>query len=462
MNTKTAFNFNFEIMRSYFDSGATISYEFRLKQLKAFKKSLVDFEDDLCIALFQDLRKNKTEAFLTEIGLLIAEVNLAIRKLSSWMRPKRVGTNLICFPSDNRLYPFPKGVVLIIGAWNYPLLLSLAPVIGAIAGGNCVVLKPSEHASASALVIEKILKATFSEKYISVIQGEGSVVVPALLNENKFDHVFYTGGVKVGQSIYELAAKKLVPVTLELGGKSPTIVESDADIKVAAKRIVFGKFMNAGQTCVAPDYLLVHESVQDQLMEEIQKSIKNAYGDDIKRSNDYGRIINKKRFDTLVSLLKNSISDIVTGGEYDEDELYFAPTIVKNISLSAPLMQDEIFGPILPIFSFNTRKEAFAIVANHKNPLAFYLFTSSKSVEKEWLHQVSFGNGCINNTVQHLANPYLPFGGIGNSGIGGYRGKYSFKLFTHARAVMKTPTWIDPAIKYPPYGSKLKWLKKLI
>ena len=460
MNTKAVFNF--ASMQNYFDSGATMPYEFRVKQLKAFKKALENFEDDLCDALYQDLRKNKAEAFLTEIGLLMAEVKLAIRKLSSWMRPKRVGTNLICFPSNNRLYPFPKGVVLIIGAWNYPLLLSLAPVIGAIAGGNCIVLKPSEHAAASALVIEKMLKATFSENYISVVQGEGSSVVPALLNEHQFNHVFYTGGVKVGQSIYELAAKKLVPVTLELGGKSPTIVEKDADISVAAKRIVFGKFMNAGQTCVAPDYLLVHESVQDQLISEIKKSIKTAYGKDIKSSNDYGRIINKVRFETLVRLFKNSISDIVEGGEYDEDDLYFAPTVVKNISLSAPLMQEEIFGPILPIFTFSTRKEAFDIVAKHKNPLAFYLFTSSKAVENEWLRQVSFGNGCINNTVQHLANPYLPFGGIGNSGIGGYRGIYSFKLFTHTRAVMKTPTWIDPAIKYPPYGNKLKWLKKLV
>ena len=394
--------------------------------------------------------------------MVITEIQKAIRNLSSWMRPEKVSTTMINFPSSSYLYPHPKGTVLIIGTWNYPIFLSLLPVIGAIAGGNCLVLKPSEHAVATAQIMEKIIKENFDENYFRVVQGDGSVVVPEMMNEVRFDHVFYTGGMGVGKAVYELAASKLIPVTLELGGKSPVIVEKDASIGSAAKRIVLGKFMNAGQTCVAPDYVLVHRDIQEELISALKKEIKNSFGENAQQSMDYCRIINRKRLDTLVSLIEETDGDIVLGGTHDADDLYIAPTIINNVSLSSHLMEEEIFGPILPVISFSTTEEAMQMVAKNKNPLAFYLFTSSSKTEQEWLQKTSFGSGCINNTLQHLGNPNLPFGGIGNSGIGSYRGHYSFKEFTHTKGVLKTPVWLDPFFKYPPFGNKLKFLRRLI
>ncbi|HRO86001.1 MAG TPA: aldehyde dehydrogenase [Niabella sp.] len=449
-------------IRVFFQNGKTIPYPFRLDQLKALKKSLEENEQLLTGALYNDLKKSETEAYLTEFGLLLSELKLAIKNLRKWMKPKRVKTNLVNLPSSSYLYPYPKGVVLIIGAWNYPLLLSLAPVIGAMAAGNCIVLKPSEHAPATAAAIEKIFKENFDENYIRIVQGEGSIVVPELMKQIHFDHIFYTGSGMVGKAVYELAAKNLIPVTLELGGKSPAIVEKDANIKIAARRIVFGKYMNVGQTCVAPDYVLVHEDVQEQLVAALKKSIHDSFGVDKQQSVDYGRIINHRQFDRLVALIENAEGEIVEGGNFDRDNLFIAPTIVKNTALTSPLMQEEIFGPVLPIISFREREDALNIVALHPNPLAFYLFTSNKKIENEWLTKVSFGNGCINNTVQHLANPCLPFGGVGQSGIGAYKGESSFRVFTTERAIMKTPTWFDPSIKYPPYRNKLKWLKKFL
>ena len=448
-------------LHRFFESGATLSYSFRLRQLVAFRTALEAHEEEIYSALHSDLRKSRTEAFLTEFGLLLSEIKTAIKKLRSWMRPERVTTNLLNIPSSSRIYPHPKGVVLIIGAWNYPLLLGLVPVIGAIAGGNCIVIKPSEHAVATAAVIGRIFQKAFPENYIRVIQGDGAVVVPALMNAIRFDHIFYTGSGAVGRSVYELAAKKLVPVTLELGSKSPVIVEKDAALTVSARRIVFGKFINAGQTCVAPDYLLVHTAIYDRFLEALTESIAAFFGTAIQNSPDYGRIINRRRFDALITLLENSEGRVVTGGNHDAADLYIAPTILRDISAHDALMQEELFGPLLPVLPFRTREEAFAVVEQHKNPLAFYLFTASKRTEQEWLDRLAFGNGCINNTIQHLANAHLPFGGVGQSGIGAYRGIHSFKVFTLARAVMKTPVWFDPPIKYPPYKDKLKWLKRI-
>lgn len=302
-------------LQQYFESGATLPYKFRLKQLKIFKEALEKNEDEICHALYTDLRKSKTEAYLTELGLVITEIQKAIRNLSSWMRPEKVSTTMINFPSSSYLYPHPKGTVLIIGTWNYPIFLSLLPVIGAIAGGNCLVLKPSEHAVATAQIMEKIIKENFDENYFRVVQGDGSVVVPEMMNEVRFDHVFYTGGMGVGKAVYELAASKLIPVTLELGGKSPVIVEKDASIGSAAKRIVLGKFMNAGQTCVAPDYVLVHRDIQEELISALKKEIKNSFGENAQQSMDYCRIINRKRLDTLVSLIEETDGDIVLGTE---------------------------------------------------------------------------------------------------------------------------------------------------
>lgn len=449
-------------MQQYFASGTTLPYKFRLKQLKIFKQALENHEEEICQALYNDLRKSKTEAYLTELGLVITEIQKAIRNLSSWMRPEKVSTTMINFPSSSYLYPHPKGTVLIIGTWNYPIFLSLLPVIGAIAGGNCVVLKPSEHAVATAGIMGKIIKENFDENYFRVVQGDGSVVVPEMMNAIRFDHVFYTGGYNIGKSVYELAASKLIPVTLELGGKSPVIVEKDATIGSAAKRIVLGKFMNAGQTCVAPDYLLVHRDIQEELISALKKEIKNSFGENAQQSVDYCRIINRKRLEALVSLVEETDGEIVLGGKHDADDLYIAPTLINNVSLTSCIMKEEIFGPILPIISFSTREEAMQIVSKNKNPLAFYLFTSNSKTEQEWLEKTSFGSGCINNTLQHLGNPNLPFGGIGNSGIGSYRGQHSFREFTHTRGILKTPVWLDPFFKYPPFGNKLKILRRLI
>lgn len=451
---------NAERLRSYYESGATRSYEFRLQQLQRFKQAIVEHEEEILQALFTDLKKNAAEAYATEIGLTLAEINNALKHLHKWMRPERARTNLVNLPSKSYLLRDPLGVVFIIAPWNYPFQLCMLPIAGAIAGGNCIVVKPSELAPASAAVIEKIIAKFFSSEYIFVAQGDGAVVVPELMNTFRFDHVFYTGSIPVGKSIYELAAKKLVPVTLELGGKSPCIVESDVALKTAVKRIALGKFTNAGQTCIAPDYVLVHESIKEQFIQSLTEAVKQMYGDDPSNSSDYGKIITRRRFDNLVKYL--SQGKIIYGGKTDAEKLYISPTLITDVSLDSPLMNEEIFGPIFPIISYSTFEEAKKIVAQNPDPLAFYVFTNSKEKEQQWLQSVSFGGGCVNNAALHFTNDYLPFGGIRNSGIGRYHGKYSFDLFTHTKAVLKTPNWIDPSLKYPPYEGKLKWLKKIL
>jgi len=332
--------------------------------------------------------------------------------------------------------------------------------VGAIAGGNCAILKPSELAPATAAVIEKIITGIFPPDYVKVAQGDGAVIIPAMMNAFRFDHVFYTGSIPVGKIIYQLAAKDLVPVTLELGGKSPVIVEADADLEVAARRITLGKFLNTGQTCIAPDYLLVHTSVKDKLVEKIKKSIQQFYGADASTSYDYGKIINERRFDKLISYLDQG--NIICGGQSDKEKLFIAPTLIENVSMDSALMKEEIFGPLLPVHSFTTTEEAMQIVQQNANPLAFYLFTASKNKEREWIDAIPFGGGCINNTDWHFTNHHLPFGGVGGSGLGVYHGKFSFDTFTRQKAVLKTPTWFDPNIKYPSFKGRLGLFKRLI
>lgn len=456
----TNFSGNAERLRSYYESGATRSYEFRRQQLQKFKQAVLDHEEEILQALFADLKKNAAEAYATEIGLTLAEISKMLKKLRKWMRPERVSTDLVNLPSKSYLLKDPLGVVFIISPWNYPFQLCMLPIAGAIAGGNCVIVKPSEMAPATAAVIEKIITKTFPSEYIFVAQGDGAIVVPELMNTFRFDHVFYTGSIPVGKSIYQLAAKNLVPVTLELGGKSPCIVESDAALETAVKRIALGKFTNAGQTCIAPDYVLVHESIKDQFVEQLTTAIKQMYSDAPSNSNDYGKIITRRRFDNLVKYL--SQGKIIYGGKTDTDKLYISPTIITDVPLDSPLMNEEIFGPILPVLSFSNYEEAKKIVAQNPDPLAFYVFTNSKEKERRWLENTSFGGGCVNNTALHFTNDNLPFGGIRNSGLGRYHGKYSFDVFTHTKAVLKTPNWIDPSLKYPPYEGKLKWLKRII
>ena len=447
-------------MRSYFQNGATRSFEFRKKQLQALKKGILDQEKEIEKALYQDLKKSAEETYATETGLLLAEINVTLKNLREWMQPQVAGTDMVNLPSGSKIFRDPLGVVLIIAPWNYPLQLLLIPLVGAIAGGNCSVLKPSEIAPATSAIIEKIVTETFPSDYVKVVMGEGAEVVPPMMKNFRFDHVFYTGSIPVGKSIYQLAAEQLTPVTLELGGKSPAIVHSDANLSIAARRIVLGKFINTGQTCIAPDYVLVHEAVKEKLVNKLKEAITKFYTADPSSSNDYGKIINEKRFDKLVSYL--SQGKIVFGGQHNKSELFIAPTVLEDVSLDAALMREEIFGPLLPVISYDNTEEAMQIVQRNSGPLAFYLFTNNKSIEKEWIEKISFGGGCINNTDWHFTNYNLPFGGVGNSGIGAYHGKYTFDTFTRAKPVMKTPTWFDPSIKYPPFKGKLGLFKKFI
>jgi aldehyde dehydrogenase (NAD+) len=449
-----------QAIRSYFETGATRSYDFRKNKLQALKNVLLKHEAEIYAALYTDLKKGKEESYATELGLLLAEINTTLKKLKKWMKPTSVGTDLVNLPSTSKIYRDPLGVVLIIAPWNYPLQLLLIPLVGAIAGGNCVVLKPSEHATATAAIIEKIISEVFAPEFVKVVQGDGAVLIPDMMQYFRFDHVFYTGSIPVGKIIYQLAAKELVPVTLELGGKSPVIVEKDADLNVAAKRIVLGKFLNAGQTCIAPDYVLVQESVKNSLMEKMKQSIDAFYGPNKKESDSYGKIINEKRFDKLLSYLQDG--NIYYGGEHDRSTLFISPTIMENVSIATPLMNEEIFGPLLPVLSFTNMEDALQIINKNPNPLAFYLFSSNSEVQQAWVKAVSFGGGCINNTAWHFTNHHIGFGGIGNSGIGAYHGKFSFNTFTHAKPILKSPTWFDPSIKYPPFKGKLKTLKWFI
>lgn len=447
-----------DAMQAFYKSHATRSYAFRKEQLKKLKKILRSHEKEIYAALYSDLKKSREETYISELGLVISEIDHLLSNLKEWMQPEKVNTNLVNFPSKSMLYKDPLGVVLVIAPWNYPLQLSLMPIAGAIATGNCVVLKPSELAPATAAMLEKILSA-FPKTYIQVAQGDGAEVVDVLMRDFRFDHVFYTGSTRVGRIVYEKAAKKLTPVTLELGGKNPCIVEQDAVLPVAAKRIVFGKFMNLGQTCIAPDYLLVHRSVKNRFITAVEEALNRFYGNDPSKSYDYGKIINAKRFDTLVSYLNQGT--VVYGGQHDRDKLYIAPTILENVSPEAPVMQDEIFGPILPLFTFNTHEEALALVEQNPNPLAFYVFTNDRQTEEKWISQIPFGGGCVNNTVVHFTNAALPFGGVGNSGMGAYHGKHSFDTLTRIKPVLKTPNWPDLSVKYPPFKGRLGIFKRI-
>jgi aldehyde dehydrogenase (NAD+) len=449
-----------EAMRNYYNSHTTRSYEFRKTQLHKLKASLLKHEHHLYDALYIDLRKNREEAYASELGLVLAEINVALKNLQRWMSPKRAKTDLVNFPSGSKIYRDPLGVVMIISPWNYPLQLLLIPLVGAVAGGNCVVLKPSELAPATAQAIEKIFTEAFDGNYVKVIQGGGAAVVPEMMNHFRFDHIFYTGSVPVGKNIYQLAAKDLVPVTLELGGKSPAIVEEDADLTTAAKRIVLGKFLNSGQTCIAPDYLIVQESVKEELIKKMKSSIEKFYTTDALQSYDYGKIINERRFDKLISYLPQG--KIIMGGDYDKSKLFIAPTLLDEVSIDSPVMSEEIFGPILPVITFKTTAEAIEIVKRNADPLAFYLFTQDKNKEHEWINKVAFGGGCINNADWHFSNHHLPFGGVGQSGFGAYHGKYTFNTFTRSKPVMKTPNWFDPSFKYPSFKGRLKLFKWFI
>ena len=446
-------------MRRYFETGVTKPYSFRKQQLLALKESVVAHEQAIYTALYNDLKKSKEECWVTENGFFLAELNDTLNKLRLWMEPEAASTNLLNLPSSSRVLREPLGVVLAIGPWNYPFQLLFTPLLGAIAAGNCVVLKPSEFAPATAAVMQTIIESVFPKEYVLYVPGDGATVIPEMMNNFSFDHVFYTGSTAVGRIIYKMAAERLVPVTLELGGKSPCIVEADANITIAAKRIAMTKFSNAGQMCVAPDYVLVHASKKEALVAALKNKINQFFGEKPEDSDNYGKLINEKQFNRVVNYL--SQGNIIHGGRYNKETLFIEPTLLDTIHTSAGIMKDEIFGPVLPIISFNTPEEAKAIIDQNPNPLAFYIFTSSNEKEKQWLDAVPSGGACVNNASWHLTNPSLPFGGRGFSGTGAYHGKYSFDTFSHKKAVMKTPTWFDPALKYPPFKGKLgifKWI----
>lgn len=447
-------------LRLFFESGATQPLTFRKRQLQLLKEAILKYEQSLYDALYSDLKRSPEESWVTELGVVMAEINVALRNLPRWMRREKVGTNLVNFPSSSFIIREPLGVVLIISPWNYPLQLLFTPLVGAIAAGNCIVLKPSELAPATAKVMGEIIKELFSEEYILYVEGDGAQIVPALMNNFRFDHVFYTGSTAVGKSIYQLAAAQLTPVTLELGGKSACVVESDANIPVAARRIAVTKFSNAGQMCIAPDYVLVHASKKNELVAALKNAILSFYTDNPATSYNYGKIINEKQFQRLAAYLTQG--SIVHGGRHDVSRLFIEPTIMENIAPDAPLMKEEIFGPVLPVLTFNTLKEAKAIIQNNRDPLSFYIYTSDTKKEEAWLQAIPFGGGCVNNSSWHFTNHHLPFGGRGNSGIGKYHGKYSFDVFSNAKAVMKTPSWFDPAIKYPPFKGRLRIFKWII
>jgi aldehyde dehydrogenase (NAD+) len=451
---------NINALKDYFNTGATQTCAFRLLQLERLKKAVMDSEKILYEALHADLKKTDEDAWATEVGFFLSELNHTIKHLQEWMQPKSVATNLVNMPSTSYTIQEPLGVVCIIAPWNYPFQLLFTPLIGAIAGGNCAVLKPSEFAPATAKVMAKIVGDLFPNNYMLYLEGDGATVLPPLLTENRFDHIFYTGSTAVGKIIYKYAAEKLVPVTLELGGKSPAVITADANLRVAARRLASPKFSNCGQMCIAPDYILVPTDLKDKLIKELIIAIQSFYGVDAEASEHYGKIINDKQWLRITSYL--SEGEIIYGGKSNREKLFIEPTIMTGVHADAKIMQDEIFGPILPILTYTSKEEALAIIQKNPNPLAFYVFTENKVDEQYWLTNVPSGGACVNNATMHITNHDLPFGGRGFSGTGGYHGKLSFDTFTHTKSVLKTPTWIDPSFKYPPYKGKAWLLKRLI
>ncbi len=435
-----------EKQKEFYKTGKTISYEFRLNALKRLKEAIINNEDKIYEAVYNDLNKSKGECFMTEVGLVLSDLNYQIKHLGKFMKPKKVKTPLAQFKSKSFISPHPYGNVLIISPWNYPILLSLGPLIGAIASGNTIILKPSEYSPHTSNILKEIIGNTFDEKYISVILGDKTIASSLL--EEKWDYIFFTGGTKVGKLVYESASKNLTPITLELGGKSPVIVDKTAKIDLACKRIIFGKFTNCGQTCVAPDYILVDNKIKDLFINSLIKWI-NIFYKDALTNKDYGKIINLNHFDRLISYLNDE--DILYGGKSNKDSLKIEPTLVNIKNFNSPLMTNEIFGPILPIYGYKNINEIYDIIDKYKNPLALYLFTENKKTEKEILNKIQFGGGCINDTIIHLATNNLAFGGVGESGIGKYHGKYSFDTFSHDRSIVKKATWLDLPIRYAPF-----------
>lgn len=444
--------------RRFFETGKTKDVSFRLEQLRLLKQAIADNEAAILQSLQADLNKPDVEAYLGEIGFCLSEISYALKHLRSWTKPRKISLPAIQLPGSAALYYEPLGVVLVMGAWNYPFQLAIAPVIGAIAAGNCAIVKPSELAPNTSRLVADIIKKYFNPDFVTVV--EGGVETSKRLLEQKFDYIFFTGGTEIGKIVMAAAAKHLTPVTLELGGKTPCIVDADTHLEYTARRIAWGKFMNAGQTCVAPDYLLVNKRIKQDLLEEIKKSIREFYGDDPAHSQDYCRIINQTHFNRLSELLKSG--EIVIGGDTNPADRYIAPTVIDGVDREAAVMKDEIFGPILPVIEYTDLSEAIALVNSKPKPLALYFFSRDKQKQEKVLRETSSGGACINDTVMQFAVTDLPFGGVGASGIGSYHGKASFETFSHQRSVLNKSFLVDFKLRYAPYQGKLGFLKRLI
>ncbi|MBD3903990.1 aldehyde dehydrogenase [Chryseobacterium sp. Ch-15] len=443
--------------KAFFKTQQTKNIRFRKMYLEKLRDLILENENLLYEAIYKDFGKSKFDTFTTEISFVLNDIKYYLKNLKSLSKPKKVRTNLANQFGKSRIYNEPLGNILVIGAWNYPYQLSLSPIVAALAAGNCCILKPSEIAENTMKVMAKIINENFPSEYLYVY--EGGIDETTELLKLKFDKIFFTGSTKVGKIVYKAAAENLTPVVLELGGKSPAIITKDANLEVAAKRIVWGKFLNAGQTCVAPDYLLVEESVQEQFLEMLRKNIQEFKYEP--QSEHYTKIINQKNFQRLIKLIHQD--KIYFGGNSDEEKRYIEPTILTNINWKDEVMQEEIFGPILPVISFTNFNLILNEILEHDKPLAAYLFTNTAEEKERFTNKLSFGGGCVNDVIMHLGNENLPFGGVGNSGIGNYHGKFGFETFSHQKAVLERATWGEPNIKYPPYSEKkLNWIKRFL
>lgn len=443
--------------RTFFKSQQTKDVSFRIQILKKLRQEIVNREQEIYDTLKKDFNKSAFEAFMSEYGLVILELNLVLKKLKSWSKPKRVKPSILTFPATDYIYKEPYGAVLVIAPWNYPFLLALEPLIMAIAAGNTVVVKPSELTTYTSQLVTDIIQSVFNEEYVASAQG--GIPVATELLEQKWDYIFFTGSVPIGKIVAKAAAKHLTPVTLELGGKSPCIIDDTIDLNLAAKRIVWGKFFNGGQTCISPDYLIAHTLIKDKLIDALKSEIINAYGENAKASKDFPRIINERNTNRLKNMLEGV--NIVYGGDYSVEDCFISPTLVHNPTLESKLMQDEIFGPILPILTFNDSSDIDNIISYYDKPLSLYVFSKNKQFTNQIINTYSFGGGAINDPLIHFGNHRLPFGGVGASGIGAYHGKHGFDTFSHHKSISKRGTWFDPTIRYAPYKGKLGLIKKM-
>ena len=444
--------------RDYFSTHETKSVAFRKATLKKLKSELILREQDIIDALYKDFRKPTFEAVITETEIIIADLNYTIKSMTDWTKPKRIRASLLNFPSSDYIYSEPYGVTLVISPWNYPYQLALAPLIAAVAAGNTVVVKPSELTPNTSAIIVAIIKTVFKPEHATVI--EGGVATATTLLQQKWDYIFFTGSVNVGKIVAKAAATYLTPVTLELGGKNPCIVDETANIKLSAKRIVWGKFLNAGQTCIAPDYILIHHSIKQAFYEALKSEITTAYSKTPERSEDYARIINFKHFDRLKKVLANA--NCIIGGHTNPETYYIAPTVIDEPKLNSEVMKTEIFGPILPVISYQNDSKLEAIIQNYEKPLSFYIFSTNSKKTKQLIKQFSFGGGAINDTVIQFTNKRLPFGGVGASGLGAYHGKYGFNTFSHKKSIVKKGNWLDLPLRYAPFKGKLRIVKNAL